>query len=132
VSYGKWQIIAKKKIIKIIIVYFNLLFPIIAKKKNTIALEISCLILKKYISVTYHRTHLRLLRFFSLREIIQHKCSFLSRDLSTCIHLWKLIGFGALLQVDRSLERNEHLCWIISLRLKKHNIISNLAINVSN
>lgn len=34
------------------------------------------------------------------------------------IHLWKLIGFGALLQVDRSLERNEHLCWIISLRLK--------------
>ena len=51
VSYGKWQIIAKKIIIKIIIVYFNLLFPIIAKKKNTIALEISCLILKKYISL---------------------------------------------------------------------------------
>jgi hypothetical protein len=42
----------KKLIIKIIIVYFDLLFPIIAKKKkNTIALEISCLILKKYISL---------------------------------------------------------------------------------
>lgn len=50
VSYGKWQIIAKKKIIKIIIVYFDLLFPIIAKE-ITIALEISCLILKKYISL---------------------------------------------------------------------------------
>ena len=39
VSYGKWQIIAKKKIIKIIIVYFDLLFPIIAKKKMQLHLK---------------------------------------------------------------------------------------------